>query len=219
VTDTQLFAAWRCREKNLLNKSGETPNALFKHGGCLDLMLATETTADADRTTPVPGDQRLLITQVTSETRALLYRAKVPGTKEPVPFSSPWRSVSLDVVEDGSQQIRLASDNAGNFEISIPLRVLHWEPKPGTVYCADIGVLRANGQTTRRLLVKQGHHHRRRQAKRNCPGSGRGKSLLNGQRPILLTHSGAGWISAAGGFPASLRPLPANRLMTLTVIS
>src|SRR5688572_19781765 len=35
----------------------------------------------------------------------------------------------------------------------------------------------------------------------------------------LLVHSAAGWISAAGGLPASLRPLPASRLMTFTVIS
>lgn len=152
LTDTHLYAAWRSSEKNLLNNSGETPNALFKHGGCLDLMLATDSTAAADRNTPVPGDQRLLITQVKGETRALLYRAKVPGTKEPVPFSSPWRSISLDVIEDVSKQVRLASDNAGNFEVSIPLSVLRWEPKSGETYRADLGVLRgANGQTTQRV--------------------------------------------------------------------
>ncbi|WP_254513011.1 hypothetical protein [Anatilimnocola floriformis] len=152
VTGTHLFAAWRSSEKNLLSNSGETPNALFKHGGCLDLMLATDPTAPADRATAVAGDQRLLVTQVKGQTRSWLYRAKVPGTKEPVRFSSPWRTVSLDVVEDVSEQVRLASDNAGNFEISIPLSALHWEPKPGETYRADLGVLRgANGQTTQRV--------------------------------------------------------------------
>ena len=152
LTDTHLFAAWRTTEKNLLTNSGETPLALFKHGGCLDVMLATNPAAAPDRTAPVPGDQRLLITQVKGQTRALLYRAKVPGTKEPVPFSSPWRSISIDVVEDVSQQVTLATDNAGNYEISIPLTALNWQPKPGETYRADLGVLRgSNGQTTQRV--------------------------------------------------------------------
>ena len=152
LTDTHLFAAWRTSEKNLLTNSGETPNALFKHGGGLDLMLANDPTAAPDRTAPAPGDQRLLITRVKDQTRALLYRAKVPGTKEPVAFSSPWRSIHIDVVEDVSQHVALATDNAGNYEISIPLTALHWQPKPGATYRADLGVLRgSNGQTTQRV--------------------------------------------------------------------
>ena len=83
---------------------------------------------------------------------ALVYRAKVPGTKEPVPFSSPWRTVNIDVVDDVSSSVALATDNAGNYEISMPLDVLGWKPKPGEAFKADIGVLRgANGQTTQRV--------------------------------------------------------------------
>ncbi|MGB2823613.1 MAG: hypothetical protein WBF17_21715 [Phycisphaerae bacterium] len=152
LTDTHLHAAWRTSEKDLLNNSGETPNALFKHGGCLDLMLATDPTAAPGRTSPVAGDQRLLITQVKGRTRATLYRAKVPGTKDPVAFSSPWRTIHLDVVEDVSKHVTVAADKAGTFEISIPLAVLGWHPKPGRTYRADLGVLRgANGQTTQRV--------------------------------------------------------------------
>jgi len=152
LTGTHLFAVWRTTEKDLLDNSGETPNALFKHGGCLDLMLATDPAADPDRNAAVPGDQRLLITRVAGRTRALLYRAKVPGTTEPVAFSSPWRSVKLDVVEDVSGEVTLAADNAGTYEISIPLSVLDWRPEPGEIYRADLGVLRgANGQTTQRI--------------------------------------------------------------------
>jgi len=146
------FAAWRTTEKNLLNCTAETPNALFKHGGCLDLMLATDPAAASDRSFPVAGDQRLLITQVNGEIRALLYRVKVPGTKDPVAFSSPWRTIHLDVVEDVSQQVILATDKNGNYEISVPLETLNWHPKQGETYRADLGVLRgANGQTTQRV--------------------------------------------------------------------
>ncbi len=152
LTDTHLFAAWRTTEKDLLNNSGETANALFKHGGCLDLMLGTDSVAATDRNAPTLGDQRLLITQVKGQTRALLYRAKVPGTKEPIGFSSPWRTINLDVVEDVSQQVTLATDKSGNYEISIPLSALHWQPKSGETYRADLGVLRGhNGQTTQRV--------------------------------------------------------------------
>jgi hypothetical protein len=152
LTDTHLYAAWRTTEKDLLNNSGETPNAPFKHGGCLDLMLATDPTASPDRTSPAPGDQRLLITMIGGKTRALLYRARVPGTKEPVAFSSPWRTVTIDVVEDVTDRVTLASDQKGRFEIGVPLTALSWRPKPGETYRADIGVLRgADGQTTQRV--------------------------------------------------------------------
>lgn len=152
VTSTHLFAAWRTTEKDLLNNSGETENALFKHGGCLDLMLATDPDAKPDRTEPALGDQRLLITQVKGKTRALLYRARVPGTAAPVPFSSPHRTIHIDVVSDVSSEVQLATNREGRYEISVPLSVLHWQPKPGAIYRADIGLLRGtNGQTTQRV--------------------------------------------------------------------
>ena len=152
LTATHLFAAWRTTETDLLTNSGETPNALFKHGGCLDIMLATDPAAAPDRTAPVAGDQRLLITQVKGQTRALLYRAKVPGSKEPVAFSSPWRTIHLDAVEDLSAQVTLATDKSGNYEISVPLAALHWQPQSGQTYRADLGVLRgSNNQTTQRV--------------------------------------------------------------------
>lgn len=152
VTESHLYAAWRTTEKQLLNNTAETPNALFKNGGCLDVMLATDATADDKRRGPVPGDQRLLITQVDGKTRALLYRGRVPGTQQPVRFSSPWRTIELDVVEDVSDDVVLAADGQGNFEIAFPLDRLNWNPVAGQTYHADLGVLRgADGQTTQRV--------------------------------------------------------------------
>ncbi|HEY1786279.1 MAG TPA: hypothetical protein VGG30_12045, partial [Pirellulales bacterium] len=152
IADDRLFAAWRTTEKDLLTNSGETPLALFKHGGCLDIMLATDPAAPAGRAAPAPGDQRLLVTQVKGQTRALLYRARVPGTTDPVNFSSPWRTISIDSVEDVSPQVTLASDKTGNFEISIPLSVLNFRPAVGATYQADLGLLRGSaGQTNQRV--------------------------------------------------------------------
>ncbi|HYW78029.1 MAG TPA: hypothetical protein VE890_00565, partial [Thermoguttaceae bacterium] len=67
-------------------------------------------------------------------------------------FSSPWRTITIDVVEDVTEQVTLATDNEGNFEISVSLATLHWQPKSGETYRADLGVLRGvNGQTTQRV--------------------------------------------------------------------
>ncbi|TWT79137.1 hypothetical protein CA13_05350 [Planctomycetes bacterium CA13] len=140
IVGDRLFAAWRTTEKDLLNNSGETPGALFKTGGCLDLMLQTDT------------DQRLLVTLVKGQPRAVLYRANVPGTTQPVAFSSPWRTINIDVVEDVTAQVAFATDKAGNYEISVPLATLHWAPQSGDIVRADIGVLRGSGgQTTQRV--------------------------------------------------------------------
>jgi hypothetical protein len=71
--------------------------------------------------------------------------------KDPVPFSSPWRTVTLDRVEDVSAQVELAGRD-GNFEMSIPLSVLGLQPRPGTTMKGDIGILRGNGfQTLQRV--------------------------------------------------------------------
>jgi len=140
ICGDKLFAAWRTTEKDLLNNSGETPNALFKTGGCLDVMLQTDT------------DQRLLVTLIKGKPRALLYRAQVPGTKQPIAFSSPWRTITIDVVEDVTESITFAADGTGNYEISVPLAAFHWQPKANDEVTADLGVLRgSNGQTTQRV--------------------------------------------------------------------
>lgn len=151
VAGDRLYGVFRTGDERLLENSGSAPNALFKTGGALDLMLGTDPEADESRRLPVPGDIRLLITRVQGKTAALLYRAVVPGAKEPIGFSSPWRTVRIDRVEDVSSQVQLAADK-GNFEFSIPLAVLGWRPEPGVTLRGDVGILRGNGfQTSQRV--------------------------------------------------------------------
>ncbi|MBI5383978.1 MAG: hypothetical protein HZA90_04755 [Verrucomicrobia bacterium] len=151
VSGDRLFAAWRTGDANLLKNTGEMPNALFKTGGALDLMIGVDAGADEKRGKPVVGDARLLVAQVKGKTVAALYRAVVPGTKEPVPFSSPWRTITLDRVDDVSADVQLAAKD-GNFEISIPLAALGLKPAVGQRLKGDIGVLRGNGfQTLQRV--------------------------------------------------------------------
>jgi hypothetical protein len=152
VAGDRLYAAFRTGDKDLLRNSGETPNALFKTGGALDLMIGTDPHADPQRQHAVAGDLRLLVTRVGGKTRALLYRAVVPGTRDPVSFRSPSRGISLDRVDDVSDQVQLAGDDTGNYEISIPLDTLGWKPLAGQTLRGDIGLLRGNGfQTLQRV--------------------------------------------------------------------
>ena len=161
VAGDRLYAAFRTADAELLKNSGETPNAPFKTGGCLDLMIGADPSADPKRPRPAASDQRLLVTQVGGKTVALLYRAVVPGTKEPVPFSSPWRTIKLDRVDDVSADVRLAvgveKDDKGKvksavYELSVPLASLGLKPTDGASIKGDLGVLRGNGfQTTHRV--------------------------------------------------------------------
>ena len=84
----------------------------------------------------------------TGRTLALLYRPVAPGAGTlKVPFSSPWRTITLDRVEDVSAQVELAGTN-GNFEISIPLGTLGLSAQAGTRIKGDFGILRGNGFQT-----------------------------------------------------------------------
>jgi hypothetical protein len=149
ISGDRLHAAWRTTLKDLLRNSGEIPHALFKTGGGLDLMLATNPNADPQRRSPVAGDLRLLVTQVDGKPRAVLYEPVSPGTTgEKVPFSSPWRTVTFDRVEDVGDQIEMATDGQGFYEVSISLKTLGLKATDGQRMKADIGILRGNGTET-----------------------------------------------------------------------
>jgi hypothetical protein len=148
-----LYAAWRTGDPQALINSGGDYKFLFKRGGSVDLMLETSPPEKREGSDPVAGDLRLLVTTVKGQTRAVLYKAVVPGTaqKDRVLFDSPVGSVYFDAVVDVSAQVKLAQV-AGDVEISIPLDVLGFKPVLGQEVRADMGVLRGDGaQTIQRL--------------------------------------------------------------------
>jgi len=151
VVADRLVAAYRTSDPKLLVNSGGVTNGPFKSGGALDLMIGTDPSANPKRLLPVAGDIRLLVYQVQGKTRATLFRAVVPGTANPVPFTSPVKTITLDQVQDVSDQVQLLS-NAGNYAFSIPLATLGFKPVAGEKVKADIGILRGNGlQTVQRV--------------------------------------------------------------------
>jgi hypothetical protein len=155
IAGGRLYAAYRTHDANLLQNSGKIANSPFKSGGALDLMIGADPHANPKRETPVAGDLRLLVYQVDGATKAMLYRAVVPGTRNPNPFSSPLRTITLDKVEDVSNRVELKAmtgSEAGSFVFSIPLDVLGLNPTAGERIGADIGILRGNGiQTVQRV--------------------------------------------------------------------
>jgi len=150
VSENRLYVGYKVGNTQLLKNSGEMPIAPFKTGGALDLMLGTNPNADKNRKSPVEGDMRLLVSVVKGKPQALLYRAKVAGTKyaDKVPFSSPWRTITFDKVEDVSSQLVFAASKDGHYEYCIPLSVLNIKPTNGLELKGDIGVLRGDGTQT-----------------------------------------------------------------------
>jgi hypothetical protein len=132
VSGDKLFAAFRTSDPKLVVNAGKTPQLLFKTGGALDLMLDS-----------APGGIRLLVATVSGKPIAMLYRAKLATGAQPVPFSSPQRTVTFDRVEDVSDAVTLAS-SGGNYELSVSLVKLGLSPSDGLSLRGDIGVLRGN---------------------------------------------------------------------------
>jgi len=151
VAGDRLYAAFITNDANLLRNAGTVPNALFKTGGALDLMIGANPRANLNRTDPSTGDQRLLVALVDGKVRALLYQAVVPGTTTPVPFSSPWRTVTIDRVDDVSDKVQMVGAD-GNYELSIPLATLGLTPAEGLLLKGDLGLLRGDSfQTLQRV--------------------------------------------------------------------
>ena len=150
VCGDRLHILWETGDRDLLRNTGENPVALFKTGGCLDLMLSTNAGADGRHGRPMPGDLRFLVTKVDGRPRALVYRQKVarPDPARAVPFSSPTRTIPFDQVDDVSAEVTLAGDDQGRFEASIPLKTLGLVAESGQRLRADIGVLRGHDGRT-----------------------------------------------------------------------
>jgi hypothetical protein len=152
VAGDRLCAAFKTGDRLLLTNTGRSWQTLFKTGGALDLMLATQADPAARHDQPQAGDVRLVVTQVDGKTMAVLYRPVVPGTKQPVSFTSPVRTITIDRVEDVSRQVQLVAGKRGDFELSIPLATLGLDVSSGTTILGDIGILRGrDGETVERL--------------------------------------------------------------------
>jgi hypothetical protein len=154
VGGERLYAAFKTGDGQALENSGSSLQNVFKTGGAMDLMLATDPNSDPQRKSAAPGDIRLLVSLVEGQPKAVLYRPIAnTGPKNSALFESPLRTLKFDDVEDVSQYVQLAKGTpAGDFEFSIPVAVLGLKPTPGTTLRGDVGLLRGDGlRTTQRV--------------------------------------------------------------------
>jgi hypothetical protein len=147
IAGQSLVAAWETGEPNLLVNSAQEITTIFHTGGGLDLMLQTDSAAKLPRSAPAKGDLRLFVTLVGGQTRAVLFVPVAPGSDPSAKafFRSPWQTITFDRVTDISSQVKLAADGQGGYEVSVPLKVLGFEPVPGLKVKGDIGILRSSG--------------------------------------------------------------------------
>jgi hypothetical protein len=171
ISGDTLYVAYHMDYQYQLENSPDSLDSLFKGGPALDLMIGTDPKADPRRKNPVAGDIRLLVTQVNNKTQAAVFRAVVPGTKEPVKYESPVGSATIDQVEDISDKVKLAggkhADKTGkvrngvpvilkysDYEFSVPLSALGLfatSPRPvsdGLTVRGDVGLLLGSSGAT-----------------------------------------------------------------------
>lgn len=166
IDDQNLYIAIQSRQKNLIENTGSDLQTLFKTGGGIDLKLGTNANAKSGRKEPVQGDLRLLMTLQNNKPTVACYRYVVPGTKEPIAFTSPVRNITIDQIEDVSRHVKIAvsstqipstrnpqkKNHFEQIEIAIPLAVLNWHPQKSTHTTGDLGVLIGkSGSTVERV--------------------------------------------------------------------
>ena len=143
--DQYLYLAYRTRDLGPLVNPGEQWDRLFKTGAAVDLQIATDPAAPADRKAPVAGDQRLLMTWVGKRPTAVLYRAVVPGTPEDKVWhvNSPVAHAAFDEVRQAPEVSlgRSGGDRGYVVEAVVPLKLLGLKLTDGMRVKLDWGML------------------------------------------------------------------------------
>ena len=119
----RLYLAYRVKDPSPWVNQGKDWTMLFKTGDSVDFQFSTDPKAKPDRTTPVPGDRRLLIAPFQDQSIAVLYSYREPGATAPMSFASPWRAEKVDkVTELKSAKISvLRGDGTYTLSVSVPL--------------------------------------------------------------------------------------------------
>lgn len=153
-----LYVRYDVQSPNPLVNSVSDPQSIFVGGNCLDVQLATNTDAPADRKEPAPGDVRLIITRQKGKTMAVMFEPEVQGFDgEPILLESPVDRETFDrirVVEGIGLDYQ---EKAEGFTATatIPLDVLGWNPVSGQGVKMDVGYI--FGDKTGRNALKRAY--------------------------------------------------------------
>ncbi|MFZ2655866.1 MAG: hypothetical protein WAX69_13125 [Victivallales bacterium] len=164
TAEKTLYLAWKVMKGGPFLNKGEDATLLFVSGDSVELQYGSDPAADPKRKSPVMGDCRLLVSRLKeqpgsggqsrtasgeqSRTVAILYRAKMLGASNPVPFRNPaGNQVLFDQVKELKDAKVAIVDTADGYvvEMSVPLSDLglDWHDAiwPGRVIQADPGVI------------------------------------------------------------------------------
>ena len=160
IANGTLYAAWKTLHPRLLENAGADPwQGMFKTGGALDIMLSAA------------SDQRLLISNVNGQLRAIHYEQHSDRPGHAAEIASPNRTVAFDYIADVSDHVQLAEGRCKQpyrdpnqvfrkpimlrrgfaYEVAVPLDLLRLQPIAGQI-SGDIGVLLGNGNATIKRL-------------------------------------------------------------------
>ena len=153
--DANLYVSFDVRSPHELVNAITEPKLIFKGGNLLDIQMATDPAADANRTRPAPGDVRILVSRREGEAVAVLFRPKARAFQgEPTVLTSPTGTEAFDAIETrGEIGLEYAGKGADAFVavVTIPLQVLGWTPQPGRTVKMDVGYIFGNATGTRAM--------------------------------------------------------------------
>jgi hypothetical protein len=138
-----LMLAYQVKDPSPFVNNGSDWTLLFKTGDSVNFEFSTDPGARVDRTMPVPGDRRLLIAPFNGKPLAVLYSHREPGAVHPVPFSSPWRTETVDrVTKLESARIKVRTEQGGYLlTAAIPLADLGLPVRQSAILKGDFGVI------------------------------------------------------------------------------
>jgi hypothetical protein len=148
--DNNLYLCFGARDCGPMRNTGNDWKRLFKTGAAVDLQIGTDPAAPPDRTAPVEGDIRLLMTFMDGKPTAVLYQPACPGARpdeawetHTMVFKSSFDRVALvpEVRLAGREQRNDKGEVSYFLEVSVPLKSLGLTIKPDLTLKMDWGIL------------------------------------------------------------------------------
>ena len=150
-----LYLAYRVRQPRGYANGGDNWQTPFISGDCVDLMLGPS--AEPNRAEPVAGDLRLVLSRLSGQPQATLYRPVAPGAGDGAQLMAA-RFDSVRRLADA--QVAIVPDGeAYTVEARVPLRSLGLELAAGGELRGDVGVIFAD-DTGRSRSLRLYYHNR-----------------------------------------------------------
>ena len=145
-----LYLRYDVRGAGPFKNTGDQWDRLFKAGACVDLMLGLRSAADPLRRAPEEGDKRVLVAPLDGKPTVVLYDAVVPGTKPADRWAavSPTGRTEFDVARRIEKATVTVGKSQGGYmvEVTLPLKEIGLDPKPGSRVKFDWGVLETDDE-------------------------------------------------------------------------